>query len=372
MKSAKKSSVKKAKPTKAAPKRAKAKGGKAPVKARIKRQRIGIFGGSFDPFHQGHLNSLLTVLRQQKLDKILVLPAMQSPLRQLIQGSDPQHRLNMVSSGIAGHSKLVVDARELERGGVSYTIDTIKELKREHSKHSLFLIIGMDQMGKFDMWRDYTTILGEVDIVATSRPGYDIPRELSDFPTGIQPFIRKFSSKKVELTTGKSIYFVQLEDVEISASEVRKRVREGADVESIIPSPVAEYISEHNLYENVSKSIGDFERFTQQCAEWLKSKGGINVQGYDLRSANGLTEFTLIASGTSTRHTTALAEFISREVKKELGVWPQGVEGLSEGRWVVLDYGSLIVHLFYDYVRQEYRLENLWSNSGKEMAKVNP
>jgi nicotinate-nucleotide adenylyltransferase len=86
----------------------------------------------------------------------------------------------------------------------------------------------------------------------------------------------------------------------------------------------------------------------------------LNVKGFDLRPTTAPTEFSLVASGTSTRHTAALAEGVLSAVKEEFNVFPQSVEGMAEGRWVLLDYGSLIVHVFYDFVRQEYRLEELW------------
>ncbi len=78
-------------------------------------------------------------------------------------------------------------------------------------------------------------------------------------------------------------------------------------------------------------------------------------------------DYSLIASGTSTRHATSIAESLVKEVKKEYGVWPQSLEGTSEGRWIVVDYGSLIIHSFYDFVRHEYRLEEIWKN-GREIT----
>ena len=79
-----------------------------------------------------------------------------------------------------------------------------------------------------------------------------------------------------------------------------------------------------------------------------------------MRGLEKPSDYTLIASGTSSRHTAALAEHISRSVKDEYGLFPYNLEGLSDGRWVVMDYGNLLIHLFYDYVRMEYRLEDLW------------
>ena len=113
--------------------------------------------------------------------------------------------------------------------------------------------------------------------------------------------------------------------------------------------------------------MGDYEKFTHFCAEFLNSKKAINTRAFDLRDLVAPTEFSLIASGTSTRHAASLAENLIQAVKEEYGVYPQSLEGLGEGRWVLVDYGSLIVHVFYDFARQEYQLEQLWKQ-GKELA----
>ena len=325
--------------------------------------RVGIFGGNFDPFHNGHLNSLDTVAQSLRLARIRVIPAFQSPLRNPVQGSSPEQRIEIVRRAIGDHDVLTIDEREVKREGVSYTIDTIKEIMAENPNESLFLIVGMDQFENFDQWKDYPEILHHAELVVTSRPGMGLPQSIENFPMGLRPMVQKFSRKMTLLKSGRNIHFVQLNDLEVSATEIRKRVRDGYLINDLVPNSVAEYITKHNLYEDFSRSIGDFERFTQLCAKWLLGKGAVNVQAYDLRAANGATEFTIIASGTSTRHASALAEFLSREIKTQMGVWPQGLEGVGEGRWVVLDYGSLIVHVFYDFLRQEYRLEELWAKN---------
>ncbi|MGE0761892.1 MAG: nicotinate (nicotinamide) nucleotide adenylyltransferase [Bdellovibrionales bacterium] len=325
--------------------------------------RVGIFGGNFDPFHNGHLNSLETVAQALRLARIRVIPAFQSPLRNPVQGLSPEQRVALVRHGIGEHDALAIDEREIRRAGVSYTVDTVHELRKEAPNETLFLIIGMDQFENFDQWKDFSEILQNADLVVTSRPGMELPQSLEAFPGGLRPFVQKFARKMTLLKSGRNIHFVQLNDLEVSATEIRKRVRDGYMINDLVPSAVAEYIGKHNLYKNFSSQIGDFERFTRMCVKWLQSKGAVNAQAYDLRAANGATEFTIIASGTSTRHTSALAEFLTREIKNQMGVWPQGLEGVGEGRWVVIDYGSLIVHVFYDFLRQEYRLEDLWARN---------
>jgi nicotinate-nucleotide adenylyltransferase len=327
----------------------------------VAKTRVGVFGGNFDPFHFGHLQSMLAVAEKFGLDKIKVVPAAASPLRVQTQGSSPEQRLAMVKLGIAGEEDLLeLDTREIERGGVSYTVDTLDSMAKENQGEHLFLIIGLDQFHKFDQWKKFDKILGAADVIVTSRPGMELPNSLEDWPAGLRVLVDDYDSHQAMLKTGRTIYFHQLDDVEASGTEIRKKIRFGQSVLALLPPPVEKYIRDHKLYESVQKNIGDFEKFTAFCAKFLAEKGGINVQTYDLRDRQAPSEFTVICSGTSTRHASALAEHLIKEIKKDYNVWPESLEGQYEGRWIVIDYGALIVHSFYDFVRQEYKLENLW------------
>ncbi len=328
--------------------------------------RVGMFGGTFDPFHYGHLNSMLAVAKKFGLDEIKAVPASQSPLRVQTQGSTAEQRLAMLERGIFGHEDLIeIDTTEIKRGGISFTVDTLSAFAQDKDAH-LFLIIGMDQFLKFDQWKDFDKILSMADLIVTSRPGDELPNSTEEWPMALRGLVVDVDSQQAMLKSGRTIYFMQLEDMDISATEIRKKLRFGESVRTLIPPGVDDYIRENKLYESVDKKIGDFEKFTTYCQNILKDKGGINVQTFDMREQQAPSEFTLIASGTSTRHATALAEHLTREVKKDYGVWPESTEGQGEGRWIVVDYGSLIIHTFYDFVRQEYRLEELWT---KRQAK---
>lgn len=327
----------------------------------MSKSRVGVFGGNFDPFHFGHLNSILAVAEQFGLDKVKAVPAAKSPLRVQTEGSSPEQRLAMLKLGIAGHEDLIeVDTREIDRGGISYTIDTLQSYLKEEGEPHLFLIIGMDQFIKFDQWKKFDEILSKVDLIVTSRPGMELPHTLEDWPTAVRALVDDYDSHQAMLKTGRTIYFYQLDDVEASGTEIRKKIRFGQSVLALLPPPVEKYIRDNKLFESVQRKIGDFEKFSAFCAAFLTEKGAVNVQTYDLRDRQAPSEFTVICSGTSTRHATALAEHLIKEIKKEYNVWPESLEGQSEGRWIVIDYGALIVHSFYDYVRQEYKLENLW------------
>jgi nicotinate-nucleotide adenylyltransferase len=334
--------------------------------------KVGIFGGSFNPPHMGHVACLSTVQKKAGLDKIVVIPTCQSPLKTQVEGPTPEQRLEMVKLALQGFgNQFEVDDQEIKRGGTSYTIDTIKQYRKKIDAENLYLIVGADHLDLFNGWKEYKTLLKEVNIIFTTRPGFEIPSSKDQLPAYLQEVILEYDFNFMELTTGRNIQFVRIPDVDISASELRKKIRTARPIDKFLPLSVESYIKNNRLYANLKEKIRDYEKFTEFCAHQLFAKKAIQVRGFDLRNMSALSEFTLVTSGTSTRHTSSLAENLVQAVKDEYRIHPQSLEGLDEGRWVVVDYGSLIVHVFYDYVRQEYNIERLWRD-GKDMNLKDP
>ncbi|MCX7977920.1 MAG: nicotinate (nicotinamide) nucleotide adenylyltransferase [Bdellovibrionaceae bacterium] len=332
--------------------------------------KTGVFGGSFNPPHFGHLNSIQTCLRKLGLDRIILVPCSRNPLKMELEGPKDTQRLEMTRLAIQDLGpNYSVDDCEIRRGGYSYTIDTVKDLSQRYPEDEFYLIMGADNFVSFNEWKNWQDILSRVNLIVTTRPGFEIPTDRDQAPEFLKNYIGEFDFNLMELTTGKTIQFLRLEDVQVSATELRKWLRIGKPVGKYIPLSVEKYIKEQGLYRISDTKIGDFEAFTKFCGRVLFDKKGINVKGFDLRGISYPAEFTLIASGTSTRHTMALAENVVRAVKEEYNTNPLSIEGMEEGRWVVVDYGTLIVHIFYDFVRNEYSLENLWKD-GRDMGLV--
>ncbi len=325
--------------------------------------KIGIFGGSFNPPHNGHVNSITTVQKKMGFDKIHIIPNFQNPIKIQTEAPGPEHRIEMARLAFSTYgSAFYVDDTELKRGGKSYTIDTIQSLRKEYAAKDLYLIIGADNFETFSEWKDYKKILEEVNLVVTTRPGYQIHESENEWPDYLNGLVAESDFGTLELTTGRSVEFITLEDLDISSSELRKKLRVGRPVEKYLPLAVERYIKDNKLYRSTNEKITDYKKFTEFCAQVLFDKKGIAVRGFDLQKLATTTDFTLIASGTSTRHSASMAENLVMAVKEEFNVLPQGVEGVDEGRWVVVDYGALIVHVFYDFVRQEYKMEDIWKD----------
>jgi len=326
--------------------------------------KVGVFGGTFNPPHFGHINSMVTVQKKIGLEKIYVVPANQNPLKTPLESPSGEHRVEMLKRALSTYGEsFVISDEEIKRGGLSFTIDTVMSFRLHHEAKDLFLIIGADKFEELEKWKDWEKLLKEVNLVVTTRPGHDLPHSKEDLPLFLKSLVADFDFNFVELTTGRSVQFVSLNDLELSSSTLRKQIRAGRPIDKYIPLAVENYIKEHRLYSPLSEKVSDYSKFTEFCAQYLISKKGIAVKALDLKELNTISEYAIIASGTSTRHSSALAENLVRAVREEFRIHPQGIEGTEEGRWVVIDYGSLVIHVFYDFVRSEYNLEKLWKNA---------
>lgn len=191
--------------------------------------RIGLFGGSFDPIHWGHLLHAQDALELAGLDRIALMPAAQAPLK--ITGptaANAQQRLEMLNLAIGGREEFMVLADEIDRGGVSYTIDTIRRLKQRWPNDELFLIIGADQVEQLCQWREIEHLSQLVSFICLRRPGY---QEVT--PPGID---------------SSSLRWISGRHLDISSTEIRDRARSGLPLDFFLPPAVASFIRNNELY----------------------------------------------------------------------------------------------------------------------------
>ena len=327
-------------------------------------ERIGIFGGSFNPFHKGHLNNVLYVAYKTGLKKILIIPAHQTPHKDFIKSPSPKQRLKITQLGCAEYKDLLqVDSREIQRENTSYTITTLRELNKKDT--DLFLIIGLDLFYSFDNWKDYKDILKIANLIVTSRPHYFFPESLEQFPKGIQPYIKNFEFQNIKLISGKTIQFVQIKkDIDISSTHLRQRIQNNKPTFHYLDVKVEEYIQEQQIYR---KTLKDKKTDTKQlmvfCKKVLDQQKAIDIKAFYLSPISSITDYTLIASGMSQRHTQGLSDILIKSVKDEFHLLPLCVEGAKEGDWILVDYGTLIIHIFYNFIRDKYKLESLWDKT---------
>ena len=188
--------------------------------------KVGIFGGTFDPIHLGHLITAQSVREIRKLEKIIFIPAFISPHKSDIITSSAEDRLNMIKLAIDGIPFFDYSDMEIKKGGVSFTVDTLKELK--HNYDELEFIIGYDNIFEFHTWKDPDEIMKLAKILVLKRKSSHPPQ-----------FKDKYYHQAV---------FVQTRGIEISATDIRERVKKVLPINFLVPPNVLEYIHKHNLY----------------------------------------------------------------------------------------------------------------------------
>jgi nicotinate-nucleotide adenylyltransferase len=189
------------------------------------RGRIGIFGGTYDPPHLGHLIVASEVCGALDLDRLLLIPAASPPHKRGRVHASAEQRLEMVRLAAEGDDRFLVSDLELRRSGASYTVDTLRELTQRHPGAQLFLTVGVDQLREFGTWREPEEIARLARLGVVERAGERVPREF-----------------------GYPVHEVPIPRIDISATEVRRRVRVGESIRYLVPEPVREYIAREGLY----------------------------------------------------------------------------------------------------------------------------
>jgi len=194
------------------------------------KSRIGLFGGSFDPIHNGHLSIASSAVKQFSLDRVIFIPAAHSPLKADAPSSSDKERTDMIRLAIGPYSKFELSTIEIKRGGVSYSIETVDKIARENPKSILFWIIGGDQARQLDRWRRIEELARKVEFICLER----------DEETRVPPAV-------AELTT---VHSLKLDRIHISSTEIRERAKEGVIPKYFLPETVFQYIKSRNLYRN--------------------------------------------------------------------------------------------------------------------------
>ena len=188
--------------------------------------RIGLFGGSFDPVHLGHLLVARAACEELALDRLFFIPAAQSPFKPGSEPAPPALRLRMLRRALAGQRDYEVDEQELQRGGVSYSIDTARAYAEKFPNAELFYLIGADHVPTLPKWRESEALAALVQFVVIPRPG--------ETPACLPPPFR------IKILGGWPL--------KLSSSQVRARVRKGKVVVHLLPAGVGEVIREAGLY----------------------------------------------------------------------------------------------------------------------------
>ncbi len=214
--------------------------------------KIGLFGGTFDPIHWGHLRSAEEVSETFGLDRVFFVPASIPPHKRDQATTPVVHRLRMVRLAVARNRRFAVSTAEITRPGVSYSIDTIRSFARKRRKHdALYFIIGLDAFREIGTWKDFADLFTLCNFIVTSRPGSKDPNPLRGTSVAVKKlFCYDEKEGCYRHRSGSRLLFIELTDIAISASEIRDLVKRGQSIRYLVPSSVENYIKKTGLYKN--------------------------------------------------------------------------------------------------------------------------
>ena len=206
---------------------------------------MGIFGGTFDPVHYGHLRSAFELLEAIEFSEIRFLPAANPPHRDATH-ADAATRVALVRAAIDGEPRFMLDDRELRREGPSYSVDTLLDLRAEHPHRSLCLIIGMDAFLGLPQWHQWREILQLAHLVVAHRPGWQAPQS-----GALGELLADRGTERVvdlhEARAGR-VYIRAVTQLEISSSAIRELILAGRDPRYLVPDPVCRLLAESGCY----------------------------------------------------------------------------------------------------------------------------
>ena len=371
--------------------------------APIRAGSIGVLGGTFDPFHLGHLALARAGRDALGLERVFVMPAAQPPHKPDRPVTPGEVRLAMVEAGIAGEPRLEASRLELDRSGPSWTVDTVRELSESALAAGLApdltIILSAESFAGFRSWREPDRILELARVAVAPRAGTALPDEAS---------VARLAGGAID-----RVMAIPGPALEISASDIRRRVARGERVDALVPAGVAEVIARFGLYRDPiaqeDSSIvtdpapmpgtppGDRSPVTtaprpdglptrgvaaaaaaaaavvpaadrapldiaRRVVELAEDKKAADIVLLDLTGLTTLADAFVICSGGSERQLDAIADGIIEGLRPEK-IRPIGREGTAASHWVLIDFGAVVVHVFTPPEREYYSLEKHWSEA---------
>jgi len=207
-------------------------------------KKTGIFGGTFNPFHKGHLNAAESVSESLGLSELIFIPVYIPPHKSGIELVSSEDRMKIIEISIGNRRDFFVSDLEIQRKGLSYTIDTLEEIKKI-KKNELFFIMGSDSFLNFNKWHRYKDILKTSCVAVASRPGF-VPEINVLGVDGYFSINKNHYSHKYY----KDIFFIQIREMDISSTYLRKMIKHGRNINDYVNEMAACYIEEKGLYKD--------------------------------------------------------------------------------------------------------------------------
>ena len=209
--------------------------------------KIGIFGGTFDPVHIGHLRAAEEIREEYFLDKVYFVPAYIPPHKRTRKITDPALRLMMLRAAIRGNKYLLASEIEIKNRGISYSINTVKTFGKRFEK--LYFIIGSDAFYEIETWHNFREIFSHTNFIIMTRPVNGKKTTNNLFPRSVRKDIDMIGENTFEHISGKTIHMQAVTQIDVSSTKIREYVKDGKSVRYLVPRPVENFINERGLYK---------------------------------------------------------------------------------------------------------------------------
>jgi nicotinate-nucleotide adenylyltransferase len=214
--------------------------------------KIGLFGGTFNPIHLGHVKAAEIVAERFLLDKLFFIPSYIPPHKESDQIASPGHRLRMVELALEPFPRFFPSSIEVDAGGMSYSIVTLKKMKIQYPEARILFLLGVDAFLEIETWMDYESVLEQCSFIIMSRPQFrlgDAHRVLnSTYSQRIIDLSSTDTAFSIDLSANL-IYLIPIQALDISSTEVRERVNSNQSIKDLVPESVENYIKENGLYQ---------------------------------------------------------------------------------------------------------------------------
>lgn len=215
-------------------------------------ERIGLLGGTFNPIHLGHLRAAEEVEEKFSLDTVLFIPSYIPPHKLTTKMAAPQDRLAMVELAVRGRPRFAASSIEIEARETSYSVFTLDKVKKTYPEARLFFIVGVDAFLEIGTWKSYRDVLEQCRFIVVSRPGHRLGQAKKVLPGEYRDKIldaRGLGRVDQSLILKHQIFLVDIQGLDISSTEIRRRIRRGQPIKGLVPEAVQEYINNKRLYQ---------------------------------------------------------------------------------------------------------------------------
>ena len=322
---------------------------------------LGIFGGTFDPVHFGHIGALEQVCQSVQFAQLRWVVSAKPPHKDSVRTS-AEDRLAMLNLALADYPDWFVDDTEVRRNKPSYTYDTLIQLQKTYPHHQLVMIIGGDSLVNLPSWYRYPELMDLAHWVVMNRPYYDV-----QVPENLQSRVVE-SAEQLSTSTEPCLWLHQGSEFNISSTELRTALlagRTSPQLQEKVPSAVFNYIKTQQLYKIRAMNP---EQIKDQVVAALEDIKGQDITVIEIADISDFADYMVIVSGTSDTHVKALAREASNRLRTK-DVKPLNEDGNDIGEWVLVDFGDVVLHVMRPEVRAYYDLEKLWNEDVRAMVK---